>query len=157
MIRSAPSRHRPDPSDPDSWMRNVDPRILVERYGPAGAPPRHDATPVGLASRPGRALQALSMRTWLRMIAACMTAVILVTIPTGFGLLPGRSPLVPLLALMAVFSGMSVAGARNGRGALEPSLRVRTSLLTVEGFGWFGVIAGIVMIVLVVHGSVDVR
>lgn len=156
MIRSA-ARHRPDPSDPDSWMRNVDPQILVEHYGPAGAPPRHDATPVGLASRPGRALQALSMRTWLRMIAVCMIAVVLVTIPTGFGLLPGRSPLVPLLALMAVFSGMSVAGARNGRGALEPSFGMRTSLRTIEGFGWIGVIVGVVMIVLVVHGSVDVR
>lgn len=156
MIRSA-ARHRPDPSDPQSWMRNVDPQIMVEHYGPAGAPPRHDATPVSLASRPGRTLQSIGMLAWMRAIAICMTAVILVTIPTGFGLLPGRAPLVPLLALMSVFSAMAVAGARNGRGAFEPSLGARASLRMVEGFGWAGMIGGIAMIALVVHGVVDVR
>jgi hypothetical protein len=138
-------------------MRDVDPRILIERNGPTGGQPRHDATPIGLLSVPGRALQAVRMRTWLEMVATCMAGIVLVCVPTGFGLLPGRAPLVPLLMLMIVFSSMAVAGANNGRDAAGRDRSMRACLRAIEVFGWCGILGALLMIALVVIGVMDVR
>lgn len=159
MIRPE-TRRRIDAHDPESWMRGVDARIVLDRTDdPAGIPPRHDGVPLRPLARPGRTLQRIGIRSWLRAIGACMTAVIASCLVTGFGYAPPRTPLVPMCVLMGVFACMTVGGARNARRpGLLPSGRGPQRLArAVEAFGWGTATIAAILIAMVVVGTLDVR
>ncbi len=145
---------RIDIADPQSWLKGADGRLILDEgdVDALACNPAIDKVPARPFTRPGRTLQMIGMRTWLRAIGTTMTLTLASCLFAGFHLLPGEFPLYPMSAQLSVFGAMVVVGSRNAFRLSGDTKGMRAVLRILEACGWATVLAGPVLIGLIATG-----
>lgn len=148
---------RIDVSDPQSWLKGADGRLILDEgdVDALACAPAIDRIPARPFTRPGRTLQMIGMRSWLRAIGTTMVLTLVSCLLAGFHVLPGDVPLYPLSAQLSVFGAMMVAGSRNASTVSRGMKDSRAILRILEASGWATIIAGPVLIALIATGMLS--
>lgn len=145
---------RIDVSDPESWLKGADGRLILEDDDDvvAAAVPAIDRIPVRPFARPGRTLQMIGMKGWLRATGTTMSLILVSCLLAGFHLIPDEIPLYPMSAQLSVFGALMVASSRNARNLTHDVKGGRTTMRVIEAGGWMTVVTGPVLVALIATG-----